>query len=732
MKKILLTIAAISLLLWAYSFAQITVQNQFFVGSLAWVENNDNLVHFNNGWNNFLWLLFVRDTAVVSPEIITLNTNQISWCTRQLRWLYFNPQRWNRLRPLDANTLSVLQIINPSYNNLSINGWLYTNCSWVDPSSIYGYIQHDRLWTTFDLIAGTQINLLTNSYGNIFDETLTINQTQTELDGYLFDPLWWVAQIGVVWICGNGVIEVGETCDDNNTTNNDWCNNVCQIESWRQCIGQPSTCTPINTPPSSSFNARLQFPSSYTNTPNVTATIQANHPASYLITTWLQYNVAWTFNLNDTVNMLLTAGDWTKTVGTTFTSLNDSTIINHSINITLDTIDPTISILSPVNESVITWNTIPLSRTGDDDNAGIAYYEITIENDNGIVYTTTTQNSSRTTPNLSNGTYTITIIAYDNAGNNTTQIITITIANNITPTIADIPWITNAEPGETYTSQSVIISWLPANYPFDISVSAWTLLINWLEVGTTWTVYNGNTVQIQIQASNEYDTTTLLTLDWENITKIFSITTKESADDDSDTNQWSYCENTRMIVILARSIIRTFEDRPEAQKIMILELFLTLLEDEIQRLASQNDERMYPLQCFYDIIDRYLISIRTNDNDNSINDPNRRFYGAPNGKQYEIEFLPERNVYTSPNFVQPKFYATYEALTKHIDRHNPSQISRDHIIDTSFQPIFHTAPNGKIYKIQKTNKWYMSYTFMVPRYFTTLQEIKNFIDERNK
>ena len=731
MKKTLITIVSIALLSRTYLFAQINVNNSFFVVSLNGVENNDNLVHFNNGGNDFLWLLFVRDTTIVIPETITLNTNQISWCTRQLRWLYFNPQRWNRLRPLDANTLSVLQIIDPSYNNLSINGWLYTNCSWVDPSSIYGYIQHDRLWTTFDLIAGTQINLLTNSYGNTFDETLTINQAQTELDGYLFDPLWWVAQIGVVWICGNGLIEVGETCDDNNTTNSDWCNAVCQIESWRQCTGQPSTCTPTNTPPWNSFNAWLQFPSSYTNTQNVTATIQANHPASYLITTWLQYNVAWTFNLNDTVNMILTAGDWTKTVGTRFTSLNDSTIINHNTNITLDTVDPTINITSPTNQSIITWNTIPLSRTGDDDNAGIAYYDITIENDNGIVYTTTTQNSSRTTPNLSNGTYTITIIAYDNAGNSTTEVITITIANNIIPTIADIPWITNANLEEIYTSQSVIVAWLPANYLFDVSVSTWVLLINWLEEWTTWSVYNGDTIQIQLQASNEYDTTTTATLNWDNITKTFSITTKESADDENETNEWWYCENTKMIVILARSIIRTFEDRSEAQKIMILELFLSLLEDEIQRLASQNDERMYALQCFYDIIDRYLINIRTNDDD-GLDDPNRWFYGAPNGKQYEIEFIPGRDVYTSPNFVQPKFYATYEALTKHIDKYNPSQISRDHVIDTSFQPIFHTAPNGKIYKIQKTNKWYMSYTFIAPRYFTTLQEMKSFINDRNK
>ncbi|WP_279627940.1 DUF4215 domain-containing protein [Leptospira brenneri] len=28
-------------------------------------------------------------------------------------------------------------------------------------------------------------------------------------------------------LCGNGIIEGNETCDDNNTTNGDGCNNAC-------------------------------------------------------------------------------------------------------------------------------------------------------------------------------------------------------------------------------------------------------------------------------------------------------------------------------------------------------------------------------------------------------------------------------------------------------------------------------------------------------------------------
>lgn len=56
---------------------------------------------------------------------------------------------------------------------------------------------------------------------------------------------------------------------------------------------------------------------------------------------------------------------------------------------------------------------------------------------------------------------------------------------------------------------------------------------------------------------------------------------------------------------------------------------------------------------------------------------------------------------------------------------------RDHDIDTSFTAQNYTAPNGKVYKIYKTDKWYMSYKLMRVRYFNTLDSIKSFINQNN-
>jgi len=43
-------------------------------------------------------------------------------------------------------------------------------------------------------------------------------------------------------LCGNGVANSGEECDDGNTANNDGCSSTCTIESGYACTGAPSEC----------------------------------------------------------------------------------------------------------------------------------------------------------------------------------------------------------------------------------------------------------------------------------------------------------------------------------------------------------------------------------------------------------------------------------------------------------------------------------------------------------
>ena len=45
--------------------------------------------------------------------------------------------------------------------------------------------------------------------------------------------------------CGDGVIDLNESCDDDNSENNDGCSDACLIEEGWECIGQPSACETI-------------------------------------------------------------------------------------------------------------------------------------------------------------------------------------------------------------------------------------------------------------------------------------------------------------------------------------------------------------------------------------------------------------------------------------------------------------------------------------------------------
>jgi hypothetical protein len=43
----------------------------------------------------------------------------------------------------------------------------------------------------------------------------------------------------------------------------------------------------------------------------------------------------------------------------------------------------------------------------------------------------------------------------------------------------------------------------------------------------------------------------------------------------------------------------------------------------------------------------------------------------------------------------------------------------------------YAAPNGKEYRIYKTNRWYMSYKLMKVKYYETLSDLKNHINKNN-
>jgi len=121
--------------------------------------------------------------------------------------------------------------------------------------------------------------------------------------------------------------------------------------------------------------------------------------------------------------------------------------------------------------------------------------------------------------------------------------------------------------------------------------------------------------------------------------------------------------------------------------------------------------------------------------DNNTNDRERRV--APNGKVYRIK--KTASGYSSDDFIYAKTFTNLTDLRKYIDMNNPKLAVRNHVVDDSFDPVTYLAPNSKEYKIQKvtvtTNNTdvskYMSYKFVTPKYFDSLEAIKAHIDQYN-
>jgi cysteine-rich repeat protein len=50
-------------------------------------------------------------------------------------------------------------------------------------------------------------------------------------------------------ICGNGIITLGEECDDGNVADSEGCSSQCRVEVGWSCAGKPSVCTMLPVPP---------------------------------------------------------------------------------------------------------------------------------------------------------------------------------------------------------------------------------------------------------------------------------------------------------------------------------------------------------------------------------------------------------------------------------------------------------------------------------------------------
>ena len=175
--------------------------------------------HFNAWGNDFGWLLFWKwARQLTTPEIFTLDCTNVGTCetltcAKQIEWFYYNPARWERIRPLDATSYTAWWA---DYAGMTHFGWFYTDCysskSDIESQSIYGYIRHTWAWETYHLYAWLRFDVLTNSLvanTSYYEKTLQYNPQKWQnymfapkaVEWIIFDSYWGIASVWDLLSC---------------------------------------------------------------------------------------------------------------------------------------------------------------------------------------------------------------------------------------------------------------------------------------------------------------------------------------------------------------------------------------------------------------------------------------------------------------------------------------------------------------------------------------------------
>jgi hypothetical protein len=191
-KKIIIILAVI---VWAlYAIGNANIMLNFSNINIQSFQDKFSLVHFMAPGNDFVGSIFRLPAKSVSGTHITL-TPHSKICTKQIRGLYFNSQRGKRLRPLDQDTLILLQNQNSSYDNLEMTGWLFTTCDSGSNYGIFGYIKYTRWGVKSELAAGTKLNYNNNKIINAMANSFQYFDNKVPI-GYLYDSNGGIGYVG--------------------------------------------------------------------------------------------------------------------------------------------------------------------------------------------------------------------------------------------------------------------------------------------------------------------------------------------------------------------------------------------------------------------------------------------------------------------------------------------------------------------------------------------------------
>lgn len=235
-----------------------------------------------------------------------------------------------------------------------------------------------------------------------------------------------------------------------------------------------------------------------------------------------------------------------------------------------------------------------------------------------------------------------------------------------------------------------------------------------------------------------------LTIDSKSDTfKITTISEDDDVDDDYDDIDTDLSNTEKLIVVYLFETLRDLYAGDKEEE--FFNTLMLMLEEKMDDIDDEDDTEWQALKYLYDLSDEYYESDEFGEEGIDIMDRiNNGIYTAPNGKRYIITYDSTTQRFTSTNFVVPKYFPTLDTLKYIIDINNPagSQYAnakpilarrKNARIDGIWQTSPFTAPNKKVfYFFKDINGRYSSYTFTSERYFSSLDDVKEFIYNSNK
>ena len=241
-KKMLFKLGLFAMVVWCFCMSSTLAMTSFKLNiekinalNKEYISNNIIPIHFADNWNDFGWFFYFSNGVWIDEDDewdaifhkVTVEGSGYE-CNRQVKWFYYNAERWERLRPLDQGTRATgLQ------DKITTTWWLFTVCSiaWYAEALsgcvsdnngyeackqkvnsgystpvwwYYGQVTHTYSWQTMRLIVWVDYDTGSSRFITItgwFSPSLVRINNQFPA-WFIYDYNWWV---GFVWCrVGNG------------------------------------------------------------------------------------------------------------------------------------------------------------------------------------------------------------------------------------------------------------------------------------------------------------------------------------------------------------------------------------------------------------------------------------------------------------------------------------------------------------------------------------------------